>query len=391
MPVHPDPSKLSPLPVPSPVEQDASRALSLAIAARISAAGGAIPFSEFMEQALYAPTLGYYMNDTPKFGAAGDFVTAPELSSLFGDCIAAFCRPILAELTQQAPVILEAGAGSGALCLSVLRALARTGPLPARYLILEKSPRLREVQRTRLAAHPELAALVEWVPEIPQALNGVILANELLDALPCARFTVHEGRLRELGVGWQGETFQWTLLDHPPEGHERLNGIRSAEGYTSELPLAAERWVGGAARRLGRGVLLLLDYGFPQREYYHHDRVDGTLMCHYRHRVHPDPLVLVGLQDLTVHIDFTAIAEAALAAGAEVRGYTHQAGFLLGLGLTDRIEEVVDDRERRRLVHEAKLLTLPSEMGELFKVMAVARGLALDPPGFHLLDLRSRL
>jgi len=389
--VHSDRFKPAQLPEPTPEEQEASRALSLRIEQHIKASGGTIGFADFMEHALYTPELGYYMSKTPKFGAGGDFITAPELSPMFGTCIAAFCRPVLAELRAQDAVILEAGAGSGALCLSILATLAQDGPLPSRYLILEKSPQLQAVQRAQLAQRPDLAALVEWVSEIPLSTHGVILANELLDALPCARFIVHEGMVRELGVGARHGAFHWAPLRDAPAGSERLAADVLDDGYTSELPLAAEHWLREAGARLAAGAMLLVDYGFPHHEYYHRDRSGGTLMCHYRHYAHADPLIQVGLQDITIHIDFTALAEAALTVDLNVRGYTNQAAFLLDLGLTRCIEAEPDERARRRRVHEAKILTLPSEMGELFKVMALRRGITTDLLGFGLLDLRSRL
>ncbi|MHB1951872.1 MAG: class I SAM-dependent methyltransferase [Acidiferrobacteraceae bacterium] len=377
------------LPPPDPDELATSDALNRRILADIAAHDGFIDFARFMELALYAPGLGYYTAPARIAGITRDFVTAPDLSPLFGRCIANFCRSLLTQL--RGGTVLEAGAGSGSLAVALLSTLAAQGPLPERYLILEVSPSLRAHQRQVIAtALPELLPRVSWVEEIPDGLRGVILGNELLDALPCARFARHQGEFRTLGVTAGHGRLSWALGDVLPEAHARIPEAR-AEGYVSELPLMAERWVANAASRLAAGALLLVDYGFPRHEYYHPDRHQGTLMCHYRHRTHDNPLILAGLQDITVHLDFTGLAEAGTGAGLRLAGYATQAAFLLDLGLLDGVEQEPDERERRRRVHESKLLTLPSEMGELFKVIAFVRGLPGPLPGFGLKDLRGRL
>ncbi|MHB1528042.1 MAG: class I SAM-dependent methyltransferase [Acidiferrobacteraceae bacterium] len=375
--------------MPSKEEQATSAKLAARITHEIEESGGVIDFARFMELSLYAPGLGYYVNAARAEGITRDFVTAPDLSPLFGGCLANFCRPALEELGGGS--IIEIGAGSGALAIALLGALRQEGPLPERYLIHEVSPALRALQERQIAqVLPELLPRVEWIDEIPSGIRGVILANELLDALPCARFTVQGGSPRRLGISATPVGFTWNIGELLPQALTRLGGMGS-EDYTSELGLAAEAWIGETAARLEAGALLIIDYGFPRHEYYHPDRAGGTLMCHYRHRAHDNPLIFPGLQDITAHLDFTALAEAAASAGLRVHGYTHQAAFLLDCGLMSQLERETDERERRRRVYETKILTLPSEMGELFKALACTRGLARPLPGFGLLDLLSRL
>lgn len=377
------------LPAPSKEEQAESAELAARITREIKESGGVIDFARFMELSLYAPGLGYYVNPARAKGITHDFVTAPDLSPLFGGCLANFCRPALEELGGGA--IIEVGAGSGALAISLLRTLQQEGPLPERYLIREVSPALRALQERQLAqVVPELLPRIEWIEELPPGIRGVILANELLDALPCARFTMRDGNPRRLGISTSPMGFTWSIGDVLPQALTRLGGM-SNEDYTSELGLGAEAWISETATRLEAGALLVIDYGFPRHEYYHPDRAGGTLMCHYRHRAHDDPLILPGLQDITAHLDFTALAEAAASAGLRVQGYTHQAAFLLDCGLMQQLERETDEHEHRRRVYETKILTLPSEMGELFKAMACTRGLSRPLPGFGLLDLRGRL
>ncbi len=354
-------------------------------------AGGALPFHRYMAEALYAPGLGYYAAG-PVLGEGGDFVTAPELSPLFGRCLA---RTVAVALEQAGGgVVLEAGAGSGALAVTLLGELQALGALPEAYLILELSPALRARQEARLALeHPTLATRVRWLQAPPERLHGVVVANELLDALPCHRFLLDEEGAWELGVTWEGGRFAWARL--PLEDTHLAQRVRAlAAGlprpYASEVGLVAETWVRTLGQALERGLMLLIDYGFPRHEYYHPQRAEGTLMCHYRHRAHPDPLVLVGLQDLTAHVDFTALAEAGVEAGLEVAGFTPQGAFLADAGLGELLTGAPEP-ERLRLAQAAKRLTLPHEMGELFKVLALRRGPGGPLPGFRLLDHRPRL
>lgn len=380
---------LKDLPEPTALERAASDALVEHILADIETSGGFIDFSRFMELALYSPGLGYYTGPARALGLTQDFVTAPDLSVLFGSCLANFCRPVLEELGTG--ILLETGAGSGSLAVALLSTLADQGALPDRYLIHEASPVLRTLQQQTIAtALPGIHPRVFWIDEIPKGIRGVVLANELLDAMPCARFIAQERRLRRLGVTASDGTLSWGIGDILAEAESRITEP-CVDGYVSELPLIAEYWVREVGTRLEAGTLLVVDYGFPRREYYHPDRSGGTLMCHYRHRAHDNPLILAGLQDITVHLDFTGLAEAGTSAGLKLAGYAQQAAFLLDLGLLAYVEQESDERERRRRVHESKILTLPSEMGELFKAVAFTRGLAGPLPGFGLLNRRGRL
>lgn len=384
------------LPPPSPEAQAHSERLQELIREEIKAGGGHIGFDRFMELALYAPGLGYYSAGSGKFGEAGDFVTAPELSPLFSRCLARQCAEVLGGIGGGE--ILEFGAGSGVMAADILAELACHDQLPQRYCILELSADLRQRQRETIEQKvPELASNVVWLDVLPEpGFSGVVLANEVLDAMPVHRFVIDNGEPHELDVVWDGKEFQ--LESGPPDAalYTRLKQLQQqyvfAEGYSSEINLRAEEWVRSLAGFLEQGVALLIDYGFPQREFYHPQRSMGTLMCHYRHRAHDDALTLVGLQDITAHVDFTAVGEAALAAGLAVRGYTSQANFLIANGLTELLAEVEGDI-RAQLVQSAqvKRLTMPGEMGELFKVMALSRNWTGPLRGFALLDERGRL
>jgi len=367
--------------------------------AEIEAAGGVISFARYMELALYAPGLGYYAAGARKFGEGGDFVTAPELSPLFSRCLARQCLQVLDGLGTGA--ILEFGAGSGVMAADILAELERLGALPTAYHILELSAELRARQQQTLAARvPHLLERVVWLDRLPDAFAGVVLANEVLDAMPVHRFCVEADQDFELYVGWEDGDFVWR---RGPVSDGRvaarivaLRGLLGAElpeRFESEINLAAEDWMRSVAAVLHSGMVLLIDYGYPRREYYHPQRVGGTLMCHYRQRAHPDPLILAGLQDITAHVDFTAVAEAAVETGLEVAGYTTQAHFLLACGLdTAMAEPAGDDLVRHmELTAQVKRLTLPSEMGELFKVLALTRGFDAPLLGFSLRDLRDRL
>lgn len=380
------------LPAATPDELSLSAELEAVIRAAIDAAGGALPFSRFMELALYAPGLGYYSGGRRKFGAGGDFVTAPELGHVFARCLARQCAEVLAATGGG---ILEAGAGSGALAAELLLELERLGQLPARYLILELSGELRARQQATLSDRvPQLAGRVAWIDTLPATgFRGVILGNELLDAMPVERFRIDGGEIMQLAVGWDGERFMWRSIPADAALRERVAALGLQDGYESELGLAAEGWVRSVADRLDAGVLLLIDYGFPRTEFYHPQRATGTLMCHYRHRSHADPLILAGLQDLTAHVDFSAIAAAGRDAGLTLLGYTSQSLFLLGCGIDEVVADMgtLDTRAQLTLAAELKKLTLPHEMGELFKVIALGRGLSGPLRGFGVQDRGARL
>lgn len=387
------------LPLPDEVARAHSARVVEHIRREIVGAGGAISLARFMDLALYAPGLGYYSAGARKLGAEGDFVTAPEISPLFGRCLARQVSEVFGRLGGGS--ILELGAGSGALAAEVMESLARDGALPERYLILEVSADLRERQQALLAEEvPQWLSRFSWLDRLPERpLGGVILANEVLDAMPVHRFRICTSEVQECTIGWHNDRFRWGLAAagrRLAAAVARLQAVlpeRLPDGYTSEINLALPAWVASLGSCLEAGVILFIDYGFPRHEYYHPDRSEGTLMCHYRHRAHGDPLVLVGLQDITAHVDFTALAEAAENAGLKVAGYTTQAHFLVASGLLELAAQVPDGGTRAQLAlaNQVKTLTLPSEMGELFKVLALGRGVAEPLVGFGLRDLRPRL
>jgi SAM-dependent MidA family methyltransferase len=380
------------LPEPSAEEQAHSERVGAAIRDEI-AHRGSIPFSRYMELALYAPGLGYYTAGKQKFGSAGDFVTAPEAYPVFGRCLARTATEVLAQLGGGA--ILEVGAGSGKLAATMLTELAVHGALPETYYILELSPELRERQAaTMRQTAPEHAERVRWLDHLPEPrFRGLVVANELLDAMPVERFKVDADAVKQLGVTWCEGRFDWVERPALPAVIDRVESLALATGYVSEVGLAAEAWVRSVGERIAAGVLLLIDYGFPRAEFYHPDRATGTLMCHYRHRAHPEPLILPGLQDITAHIDFTAIAQAGVDVGLNILGYTSQAAFLIGSGLDDiaRTSNPMDVRAHLALTDQIKKLTLPHEMGELYKVIALQRGADITLRGFEQQDRRSRL
>jgi SAM-dependent MidA family methyltransferase len=385
----PDPRALPP---PTAEEQAHSSKLQHLIREEITACGGLISFARFMELVLYAPGLGYYAAGKYKFGAAGDFVTAPEMGSLFARCLARPCQSILAQLGGGD--ILEGGAGSGALAADLLLELEALGRLPERYLILELSNELRDRQAETLRRKaPHLLKHIRWLDTLPGSFRGMVLANELLDAMPVERFRIAEDGVRQLHVAWENDRFVWQEKPADEAIQRRIEPFALPPGYTSEINLQAEAWVRSVADILKQGAMLLVDYGFPRAEFYHPQRSDGTLMCHYRHRAHGDPLKLIGLQDITAHIDFTAIAEAGTETGLSLLGYTSQAAFLIGCGLEPLMSasDPEDVRAHLGLTQQVKKLTSPQEMGELYKVIALGRGIREPFPGFEVHDRRGRL
>lgn len=379
----------------SETERQHSSSLADVIRTRIAAAGGWLPFDTFMELALYAPGLGYYSAGAAKLGVGGDFVTAPEMSRLFSQCLARQCAEVLA---MTGGGVLEFGAGTGAMAVTVLEAMAGLGVLPEQYAILEVSADLAARQRARVEELPAtLRKRVVWLARLPEEpMRGVILANEVLDALPCARFVVHETRVRALGVAMgadggfiEREAFADDLLVRYAEPLVREFGL--ADGYRSEVCWRIEPWIAGVRQCMERGVILLIDYGLPRAHYYHPQRTDGTLRCHFKHRAHNDPLILVGVQDISSWVDFTRVAEAGEAAGLNLCGFTTQAGFLIGSGIEELLEADTDDITRARRTGEAGRLLLPAEMGEAFKVMALGRDWDRPLRGFTLQDLSPSL
>lgn len=387
------------LPRPGPEALAHSRLLEEHIGRQIDESGGRISFGRYMELALYAPGLGYYSAGSAKLGEAGDFVTAPEISPLFGRCLATQVQQVLQQLGGGA--VLELGAGSGLLAADILEQLESLNSLPDKYLILEVSADLRQRQQLTLANRvPHLLDKLEWLDSLPEGFSGVVLANEVVDALPVERFRVQQAGIIQLGVA-RGEHCNFRFVDMPcdPVLEGRWQALQQdlpaalPAGYQSEICLALRPWVRALAGTLVRGAMLLLDYGLPRAQYYHAERNTGTLICHYRHRAHSDPLLWVGLQDISAWVDFTALAESAVDCGLDLMGFTSQAHFLIGAGLQGLLEEAAAGGTRTRLqaAAEAKKLTLPGEMGERFKVMGFSRGLQVPVSGFGLKDLSPSL
>lgn len=372
------------LPKPSTEAFAHSQQLSSLIRAEIEAAGGWLDFARYMHLALYAPSLGYYSGGAKKFGQDGDFVTAPEISSLFAQCLA---RQAAQVLYLTGGDILELGAGSGRLAAALILELEQLGEIPANYQILEVSADLRQIQQKTLqqALPPELMRRIYWLDELPDKSIGLVLGNEVLDALPVHVVKTGEQGLFERGVVWNGDAFTWS--ERPLTSgslFEQVSKLSLPSNYTTELCPAASGLIASLADMLHQGLLLFIDYGFPRREYYHAQRNQGTLICHYRHYAHDDPFLYPGLQDITAHVDFTGIAEAAVTNGLQLMGYTTQAQFLINCGITNLLNEMspADARHYLPLVAQAQKLLSPAEMGELFKVIALGKNMAPPPFGF---------
>jgi SAM-dependent MidA family methyltransferase len=349
------------------------------IIAAIEQAGGKIPFSQFMQLALYAPGLGYYSAGAPKFGAQGDFITAPEISPLFSYCLANQCATIMAQLTK--PSIIEFGAGSGKMAADILQQLATLNALPECYYILEVSADLIQRQQQTIKAQcPNLFDNVCWLSTLPtEPLNAIVIANEVLDAMPVELFQQTAHGIEQVFVTYEDKRFNampssvesaplQTAIDNITQEYD------FPEGYSSEINVLLAPWVHSLYEIIEQGVVLLIDYGYPRAEYYHPQRSQGTLQCFYRHQVHNDPFLLLGLQDITAHVDFTAVAEAAVDAGFSVLGFSNQATFLLNNDLLSLSTALANDEIARfNINQQIKQLTLPSEMGESFKVIGLAK------------------
>jgi hypothetical protein len=346
-----------------------------------------LSFAEFMQGLLYAPGLGYYAAGAAKFGSAGDFITAPELSPLFGRSIAQFVAPSLQSISGGC--ILEPGAGTGRLAATLLQELQRVNALPDRYLILEPSPSLQAIQLSHLTqCIPSLVERVEWVHAMPEKLRGIVIANEVLDAMPVHLMvtTEQKGVYLERGVTIDSDEEHFTWLDRPCSQHLNLLALKHLPndkdlalepGTVFELGLPAEAWCRSLADKLQEGQIILIDYGFPAREFYHPQRRNGTLMCHYRHHAHDDPFLYPGLQDVTAHVDFTAVARALCEQGLHLDSYQTQAAFLLGAGVLETIQLGLEPGSVAWLKETTALQKLlsPAEMGELFKVIIASRGM----------------
>ena len=382
----------SALPVPDRESLAVSQELSTRIAAEIARHGGWLSFARYMEMALYEPGLGYYSNPGQVFGAAGDFVTAPELTPLFGATLARQVSPWLKDpaLAGSGQVVLEVGGGSGMLAAQLLNALDNVGHHEVRYLILELSAERREHQRQTLKSlAPGLMDRVGWLETFPETFAGVVVANELLDAMPVQLFEWQADAgadLQEMGVTWVDGQFAWAPRPADAVLTETVAALRNRLGpegaqwhspYRSEICPAQQAWMRTLADCMTAGVVLLLDYGFAESEYYHPQRDQGTLMCHYRHRSHADPFLWPGLSDITAHVDFTALARAATAEGFSLVGYTSMAAFLLNAGLLDELADLPREPESFWFAQAQAVQQLISEaeMGELFKVIAFEKNL----------------
>jgi SAM-dependent MidA family methyltransferase len=389
MPSHRPPS----LPQPDAASAAHSARVAAYIREHIDAAGGSIGFAEFMHHALYAPGLGYYTSGSTKFGADGDFVTAPEVSAVFGRVLARQCAEVLAQVDGGA--ILEYGAGSGKLAVDMLETLAEIDALPAAYRILEVSPDLLRRQQAYVSERvPQLAHLVEWIDAVPDALRGVIIANEVLDSMPVERFVRRDAGPMQVRVTAAAGEFRYLEaaapgnLAHSVAVIEKDLGHALADGYLSEVCLATGPWIGGLSHALREGVAFLFDYGVSRREYFAKDRSGGWLRCYFRHHAHDDPLVLPGIQDMTAWVDFSGVANAAAAQGLEVLGYTTQAQFLIAGGLDAVMADLLSlpAAAQLELSRQVKTLTLPGEMGERCKCIALGKGTIERPSAFGLAD-----
>lgn len=372
-----------------PLDDDAvvhSARLAKAIAERIESRGGVIGFDEYMHMVLYQPGLGYYASTSPKFGIQGDFITAPEISPLFGYCIA---QQAAAAIEQGCGArVLEFGAGSGKLCAQILEAL----PGLEAYQIIDLSADLRQRQQAHLQQElsAELFHKIEWLSRLPLQFDGIVLANEVLDAMPVHILSKH-GEWRECGVGYDGQRFSWHYFVPQAPVMDAIRSIEArlgefADGYTCELNLNYRPWFKALAEACQRALIMIIDYGYEQDQYYHPARASGTLTCHYRHRVHGDPLVYPGLQDITAFVDFDACADAAEENGFELSGLVNQGSFLVANGLLEESQRLVDESDtltRTAISKQVGTLTLPQEMGEKFKVLAMQKNIALELPAMR--------
>jgi SAM-dependent MidA family methyltransferase len=390
-------SKLD-LPQPSPEEAAHSAKLVERIRDEIDAQRGWISFARYMELALYDPGLGYYSAGAVKLGQAGDFITAPEISPLFSRCLASQCVEVFSHIDE--PDILELGAGSGTMATDVLLELEALGHLPAHYYILEVSADLRERQRATIAARaPQHLDRVQWLDGWPSELRGVVLANEVLDAMPVERFSIRGTQVNSIGVTWQLGQLDWSEAHAGAELESSVRAIEATlgaplpDGYRSEINLYLRPWMQGLGQAMQEGVVLFIDYGLPRAQYYRAERSEGTLLCHYRHRFHDDPLILAGIQDIGAWVDFTAVAEAAVDAGFTLAGFTTQAHFLIGCGIEQYLAALAEAelKDRVQLARQTMLLTLPGEMGEKFKVIGLAKNFDHELRGFAVRDLSGSL
>jgi SAM-dependent MidA family methyltransferase len=376
------------LPAPSADALAHSQRLVDQIKAEMAANNGLIPFNRFMDLCLYAPGLGYYSAGLSKFGEDGDFVTAPEISPLFSRCLARQCAEVGGD-------ILEFGAGRGVMAADILLELKEQGCLPDHYFILELSADLKQRQQAMIQDKaPDLFERVVWLEQLPDSFSGMVLANEVLDAMPVHVFNIKDDKIGEQYVALEGDQFVWQTGDaSSDELHAQVKQIKTEQelpqGYVSEINLSLTGWINSIAGIMKKGAVLLIDYGYPCHEYYHPQRSSGTLMCHYQHRAHDNPLVWPGLQDITAHVDFTAVAEASVDAGLSVDGFVTQAHFLMNAGIEQLMASCLQDPVEMN--QQIKRLILPDAMGEMFKVMCLSKETDVSLSGFAQFDMRGRL
>jgi len=379
------------------VTESVEQAIHKAIGEQIVKEGGLVDFERFMSLALYAPGLGYYVNGAQKFGVGGDFITSPELSPLFGQSLANQIAEVFGALEQ--PNVLEFGAGSGALAVSVLEQLEQLDCLPVRYQILELSAELQQRQHETIQqALPHLIERVEWLSHMPSSgWRGVVVANEVLDAMPVQRFRKSADQWQMQWVSYTDDAYQATWLDAIDDLLlKQLDALEARlgqfeDGYESEVNRHVDGWISALSQMIEQGAVILVDYGYPEATFYHPERSAGTLICHYQHKAYKDPLQRVGSQDITANVDFSAVAEAGVNHGFDLAGFTAQSFFLMNNGITELLNE---DPMSDRYIHQAqamKQLTLPTEMGERFKVIAFSKGLDLAMRGFSVGDQRAYL
>jgi len=385
--------------LPQPDELAVAHSTLLVEHIRQALANGPMSFADYMQMALYEPGLGYYMAGAQKFGAGGDFTTAPEVSALFGQCLAAQCTQVLQLIGGGS--VLEMGAGSGRLAQSMLDAMSDEPP--DHYLILEPSAELqqRQYQYLKQALNQDLFARIQWLDALPENFVGVCIANEVMDALPVELFTKLDGDIRQVcvhndkhGLGYTTRTASDSLRQLVSDIEDELQ-TSFTQGYRSEVCPLLSPWIESLAASIKKGVVLLCDYGYPRREYYLPERNNGTLACYYRHHFHDDVFFYPGLQDLTAHVDFTRVIEAGSSAGMALLGYTSQTGFLLNNGISTlaatQLEACTTEQSQLTLAREVKVLTLPGEMGERFQFMALGKNVTSALQGFATQDISHRL
>ncbi len=384
------------LPLPDAVAAQTSQYLQVLVEQKLKTQ--TLSFAEYMQLALYEPGLGYYMAGAHKFGEGGDFITAPEVSPLFGQCIARQCQQIFAATE---PTVLELGAGSGKLAASIINAFSNTPDF--KYSILEPSAELQQRQQRYLQGvlGDDNFSRVTWCNELPQAIDGVIIANEVMDALPFEQFTIAKDGPMQVGVALEDGALNYTMMEAPTAMRDKIDQIQQdigfdlPHGYTSEISMLLPGWISALGACLKRGVLLLSDYGYSRKEYYLQERSTGTLSCFYQHRTHTDVFFYPGLQDITAHVDFTHVVESGAAVGLDLLGYTSQASFLLDNGLLDiaepQLQACQSEAERLTLSAQIKTLSLPGEMGERFQFMALGKSFSTPLAGFRSQDLSHRL